>query len=469
MNIRLWMIWLQCVKSLSKAFSYRTSFYWAVAIIAGFCVRRDYAGVTSFVRALGIRPSSYQRLLSAFSSKAICLDSLSALWLRFAIKHCQPVAVNGRMVFVADGLKIPKEGRKMPAVKLCYQESQNNSKPAYVKAHSTQHIGLLVTNKVGAVASFPLMTRIHEGIKLSNRDKTTLLTKLADMSSQLTSELTCKSLLVTDAYYGSAELAARLKDAFIDLLCRLKHNAIAYQAAKTDGKPRRGRPPKYGAKVILSECFEEEAFFKKAPSPYKSDVDLVEYRSMILYWKKLGQKVKFVLCKHPRRGRWILMCTDLGIDSYECIQVYAHRYSIEYSFKQAIHSVGAFCYRFWMADKNPTKPNQTCEHPHRENEKYREKLAEKIRAYHTHITLGQIAQGIMLYLGMYHSEKVWQSFRGWIRTIRKDVMPSELIVSEALKTSYPEFLVSSRFDADAQKFMAHHFDLDGLNDLPLTG
>lgn len=122
-----------------------------------------------------------------------------------------------------------------------------------------------------------------------------------------------------------------------------------------------------------------------------------------------------------------------------------------------------------MARKKSTKFNQTCEYPHRESEKYREKLAEKMHAYHTHITLGQIAQGIMIYLGMYHSDKVWHSFKGWIRTIRKDVIPSEMIVAEALKSSYPGFLTSNLFSADAQKFMEQHFNLDGIKDLPLTG
>lgn len=75
----------------------------------------------------------------------------------------------------------------------------------------------------------------------------------------------------------------------------------------------------------------------------------------------------------------------------------------------------------------------------------------------------------MIYLGMYHSDKVWHSFKGWIRTIRKDVIPSEMIVAEALKSSYPEFLTSNLFSVDAQKFMEHHFNLDGINDLPLTG
>lgn len=74
-----------------------------------------------------------------------------------------------------------------------------------------QHIGLLVTNKLGAVALFPLITRIHEGLKWNNRDNSTLPIKLAEMSLQITNELGCKAFMVADAFYGLTELASHLK------------------------------------------------------------------------------------------------------------------------------------------------------------------------------------------------------------------------------------------------------------------
>ncbi len=41
------------------------------------------------------------------------------------------LTVNGRLLLVGDGLKVPKEGRKMPAVKKLHQESSSNTKPPY--------------------------------------------------------------------------------------------------------------------------------------------------------------------------------------------------------------------------------------------------------------------------------------------------------------------------------------------------
>ena len=56
----------------------------------------------------------------------------------------EPIAVGGRLVCLADGIKAPKEGRKMPAVKLLHQQSASNSKPDYIMGHSFQAVSLLV-------------------------------------------------------------------------------------------------------------------------------------------------------------------------------------------------------------------------------------------------------------------------------------------------------------------------------------
>jgi hypothetical protein len=56
------------------------------------------------------------------------------------------VTQDGYVVFVADGLKIAKEGKKMPAVKCLHQESQNNSKAEYIMGHSFQVISFPAKN-----------------------------------------------------------------------------------------------------------------------------------------------------------------------------------------------------------------------------------------------------------------------------------------------------------------------------------
>ena len=48
----------------------------------------------------------------------------------------------------ADGIKIPKCGRKMPAVKFLHQQSEANTKPEFITGHSLQAVSLLVQSRL---------------------------------------------------------------------------------------------------------------------------------------------------------------------------------------------------------------------------------------------------------------------------------------------------------------------------------
>ena len=115
-------------------------------------------------RIVDLRPGLYTKLLKNFHSSALKLDRLSALWAQAVLRlFPSPLRVNGRLVLVGDGIKIPKRGRKMPAVKLLHQQSQSNTKPEYIMGHSLQAVGLLV-HAAQSVFSVPLAARIHEGL-----------------------------------------------------------------------------------------------------------------------------------------------------------------------------------------------------------------------------------------------------------------------------------------------------------------
>jgi len=90
---------------------------------------------------------------------------------------------NGRIVLLADGIKVGKEGRRMPGVKSLHQESQSNSKSEFIMGHSIQAVSVLAGTTVHAIA-VPLTARIHEGIVLSNR-----CTKVTSRSPEATLNL----------------------------------------------------------------------------------------------------------------------------------------------------------------------------------------------------------------------------------------------------------------------------------------
>jgi hypothetical protein len=167
-----------------------------VLTLIGLCCRLDLAGVTSYGRVLGLRPEAYHRFLHLFHSKGLDLDKLTACWVELCLTLFKPICAGSRLVCVADGIKAPKEGKLMPAVKSLHQQSASNSKPEYIMGQSFQAISLLVQGVSGHVAAVPLTSRIHEGLVFCNRDSRTLLDKLAVLLFSIASVLDRKILLV---------------------------------------------------------------------------------------------------------------------------------------------------------------------------------------------------------------------------------------------------------------------------------
>ena len=53
-----------------------------------------------------------------------------------------------------------------------------------------------------------------------------------------------------------------------------------------------------------------------------------------------------------------------------------------------------------------------------------------------------------------HTDLVWKSFGSWLRTIRKGVAPSELVVALAMRNTLNEFLVVGCASNSIAKFIS---------------
>ncbi len=106
------------------------------------------------------------------------------------------------------------------------------------------------------------------------------------------------------------------------------------------------------------------------------------------------------------------------------------------------------------------------QHLHRESDEYRHAVRRKIAAYHRHIQLGLIAQGLLQILSATMSMSVWRSFGSWIRTIRPGLAPSEQVAAIAMRHALPEFIASAAKTSIFVKFLRDRLDLsrsEGIN------
>ena len=457
----LWISWLQAVHLLRPACSRSRTFLWMVLVLMGLCCRMDLAGVTSFVRVLGFRGKAYHRFLHLFHSRALDLDKLTACWVRLCLRLFQPFEVGSRLVVLADGIKAPKEGKRMPGVKLLHQQSASNSKPEYIMGHSLQAISLLVQGPAGHVAAVPLTSRIHEGLVFSNRDHRTLLDKLVTLLLSLTGVWNRKVILVADAYYGSGNLILALLGKGHQLVTRAKSNAVAYLQVPEPRHRQRGRPRIYGAKVRIKDLTQDDAAFTDGPSPVYGEHNVtLRYRCLDLMWRPAGRVVRFVIVRHPHRGTIFLLSTDLALAPLEILQLYGYRFRIELGFRQAVHVLGAYGYHFWMKGMKPLRRGDGNQYLHHTSDAYRTAIRRKVAAYHAYVQLGCIAQGLLQHLSLNHTAEVWRCFRSWLRTMNPGLPPSELVVANALRTGIPEFISSPGLDPNLTKFWQNYRDPD---------
>lgn len=456
--MELWITLFTLLMQLRNGFSRLRTFQWFCVVVAGFCIRGDISGVTSFVRSMGLDEKCYYNLIDFFHSNAIKLERLTQLWTELVIRKAPLITVNSRIILLADGINNSKEGKQMPGVKMLHQSSQSNSKAKFIMGHSIQEI-VVLAGTISHVVSIPLAARIHGGIVTSNRWTRSLLDKIITLANSL--KIQRPYYLVGDAYYASGAVALSLLKTNNHLITRVRRTAVAFKApALQNVKPTRGRPKLYGDKILLHSIFDNLSSFTHAPSPVYGDTNIeIAYHACDMLWRPTGHMMRFVLVAHPVRGNIVLMTSDLSLNALDVIKIYGLRFKIEVSFKASQHSVGIFKYHFWSLIMKPIKRGSGNQYLHRETQHYREAMLTKINAYHAFIQTGIIAQGILQYLAVVKTNVVWGSFGSWLRTIRDNVHPSERVVMTAMTNSFPQFLANTSSDSIIKKFIRDRLDL----------
>ena len=276
----LWLQWWNVIWQLRPACARTKSLLWFAVCVAGLSIRTDLLGLTSIVRALGLEEGCYDRLRQTLHDQGIKLEKMTRIWAQVVLRVFPGIfRVNGRIVLLGDGLKVPKSGRKMPAVKPLHQQSDSNTKPEYIMGHSFQAIALLVS-ACQSVFAVPLASRIHEGIVFSNRDHGTLLDKMVALLGSLA--ISVPFYFVADAYYASGKVIRSLLLQGNHLITQVRINAVAFHPAPVPKGPRpKGRPKKYGKKVRLRSLLSNTDQMQTAESPVYGERNVtIRFRSI---------------------------------------------------------------------------------------------------------------------------------------------------------------------------------------------
>ena len=107
----------QILTNLRPVFSRHATYEWFVILIWGILLCSQHRAVTSYLNAVGVTQNYYTQALHMCHSKGISVQKSSIGWHKWLITHPKVYRLRGQPVYLGDGIKVGKEGRKMPAVK----------------------------------------------------------------------------------------------------------------------------------------------------------------------------------------------------------------------------------------------------------------------------------------------------------------------------------------------------------------
>jgi len=463
----------QILDNLRPAFSREATFQWFILLIWGVILNSQPSAITSYVNALGLTESYYNQALHWFESKAFSVEGLTLQWSKWLSQHENLYRMKGKRVYVGDGIKVGKEGRKMPGVKRLHQESENVGKPEWIRGHYFNALSILVG--VGKVCfALPLVLRLDDGIKSKaskkgkgkgkKQEKTTLVTKMAELCVTYAE---AGSYVILDAYFACEAVLKDFRQNTLHLITRVRCSTVAYApfcpVPTVKGK---GRPRIWGSAIKLEKLFALVADFPTAKVWLYGQQVTVSYQCFEFYWDSPHQLVKFVLTQLPNGRRLILLSTDLCLTGPEIIAAYGLRFKIEVTFRQLVHLLGSFAYRFWLKSLPtlPTWPSNLIlsDYP----QAVQTQILNKVEAFERFVNLNVIALGLLQILALELPQGIWANLPRWFRTVPSHGYPSERIAQLALQHQAQSIFLQSPASLLLPKFLTAKLASSPNPDMP---
>ncbi len=430
-------------------FKREETFAWFVVIIVGFLIRPDLRGISSIVGCLSLDPRYYESMLHFFRSRAFELNRIKSRWQDIVVSYGKLVKMEDSIVIIGDHIKVAKEARHMPGVKKLHQDSENVGKAEYIFGHQFGMAGVLAEGKT--IQCIPVDIELQDGTEEIDRlkesltptsqmsseteKKDTSVSKMIRMIAKFARNESQKAIILLDAFFvsGDAFNVANKETDDVTLITRGKINTVAFEPPEQPKKRGRGRPRKYGNKVVLSELFDSaiDIFTTTTINLYGKE-EIVKYLCRDLLWKPIGRMLRFVMVKTNEKTM-ILMCSDLTMDPEKIILAYSYRFKIEVSFKMLKQNLGGFFYHFWtLAMPRLSRFKTSSDLSTVTENKDKEKIISTMRSIELYTFLCCIAMGILSMISLNFPELVWSKFSGWLRT-RSSENPSVETVRSVLR------------------------------------
>jgi hypothetical protein len=342
-TLSLFQVFAPCFTAPS--FTYFRAYVWALMVVEG---RKC---VTRLARCAFFHPrdlSSWERFLAEHRwSLTAVIERLVTLVVT-TLGHT--LQVHGAYLLVTDTTLVAKTATRMPGVQKWKDHSDNADRGTYLVGHHWNLVGL-ISPWASRWLCWPLVMRLVPGLQGARQwivGDTAALMSFWDAAIAAVLEVTrclgaASVRIVADAFYAKAPFLNGLLARRIDVISRLRKDAVGWEDPAPRPPGTRGRPPRYGRKWTLATLLTAGTPTRERLTLYGKLTEVV-FVVRDVWLRDVAQKVRVVVLEGAQ-APVLLVSTDLALSGLQIIESYGARFSIELTIRDLKQHFGVGDYQ----------------------------------------------------------------------------------------------------------------------------
>ena len=326
-TLPLFQVFAPCFTAPSFAFF--QSYLWALMVVEGRkCMTRLARCVFFHQRDL----SSWERFLAEHRwSLTAVTERLVTL---VVAKLGERLQVHGAYLVGQDTTLVAKTAKRMLGVQKWKDHSDNADRGGYLVGHHWNLVGLISLWEARWLC-WPLVMRLVPGLKGARQwivgdaiEPMSFWDAAIAAILEVTRCLGTASVrVVADAFYSKAPFLNGLRAHGIDLISRLRKDAVGWDDPEPQPPGKRGRKPRYGRKWPLASLLRTETPTRERLTLYGTLTEVV-FVVRAVWLRDVAQKVRVVVLEGTKEPI-LLVSTDLALSALQIIEIDGARFSIE--------------------------------------------------------------------------------------------------------------------------------------------
>jgi DDE superfamily endonuclease len=313
----------------APSFAYVQAYGWALMVVEG---RKC---MTRLARCAFFHPrdlSSWERFLAEHRwSLSAVTDRLVTLVVS---KLGDTLQVHGAYLLGTDTTLVAKTAQRMLGVQKWKDHSDNADRGAYLIGHHWNLVGLISPWEARWLC-WPLVMRLVPGLKGARQwivGEAVEPMSFWDAAMAAILEVTrclgdASVRVVADAFYSKAPFLNGLLARGIQVISRLRKDAVGWDDPQPPPPGKRGPKPRYGCKWTLASLLSAVPPTRERLTLYGKLTE-VAFVVRDVWLRDVAQKVRVVVLEGAK-DPLILVCTDLSLSALQIIELYGARFSIE--------------------------------------------------------------------------------------------------------------------------------------------